>query len=278
MLATGRVRGCSVVEALRTGGRGVKNQALVRSLRSQSRLVETTTDGFEVWDTPIGRYHVPRGTDLFFVLAEQARDLYGSGGDGVARGDVVLDGGANVGVFVKEALDRGARQVVAIEPVPRNVTALQRNFAPEIATGRVVVVPKGVWNKTDVLRMYTYDNSALDSFVLSERPESQTAARPVDLPLTTIDAIVGDLRLERVDFIKLDIEGAERKALEGAKATLTRFRPRLAVATENLPDDFEAIPAIVDGFDLRYEHSFGDCELMPQGIIRPETVFFKPRR
>ena len=115
------------------------------------------------------------------------------------------------------------------------------------------------------------------------RPVARTevvgnGARPVDLPLTTIDAIVDDLRLERVDFIKLDIEGAEREALEGAKATLTRFRPRLAVATENLPDDFEAVPAIVDGFDLRYQHSFGSCELMPQGIIRPETVFFKPRR
>ena len=49
---------------------------------------------------------------------------------------MVLDGGAHVGVYVREALDRGARLVVAIEPAPANVECLRRNFPEEIADGR----------------------------------------------------------------------------------------------------------------------------------------------
>ena len=60
--------------------------------------------------------------------------------------------------------------------------------------------------------------------------------------LTTIDKIVEELQLERVDFIKMDIEGAERKALAGARNTLAERKPRLALAGYHLEDDQTKIP------------------------------------
>src|SRR5262249_42061285 len=98
--------------------------------------------------------------------AEQQRDIYGVNSRGVRTGDIVLDCGANVGVYTRRALDAGAKKVIAIEPAPENILCLRKTFAQEIAGGRVVVYPKGVWDKDDILPMNVDPaNSARDSFV-----------------------------------------------------------------------------------------------------------------
>ena len=57
--------------------------------------------------------------------------------------------------------------------------------------------------------------------------------------------LVEELKLDRVDFIKFDIEGAEHQALRGARETLRRLRPRLAMSAYHLPDDARTLPAEV---------------------------------
>ncbi len=49
----------------------------------------------------------------------------------------------------------------------------------------------------------------------------------LEVPVVRIDQLVAELGLPRVDFIKLDIEGAEREALRGAVQVLKKYRPRL---------------------------------------------------
>ena len=133
----------------------------------------------------------------------------------VRPGDVVLDCGANIGVFVREALDAGAKTVVAIEPAPENIECLRRNFKSDIDAGRVIVYPKGVWDKDDFLTLHVDDhNSAADSFVINPKDSHESDQK---LPLTTIDKLVAELNLQSVDFIKMDIEGAEVKALKGGR-------------------------------------------------------------
>ena len=60
--------------------------------------------------------------------------------------------------------------------------------------------------------------------------------------MTTVDAFVAENGLERVDVIKLDVEGAEMQALEGAAATLAHRRPRLAISVYHRPEDLFSIP------------------------------------
>jgi FkbM family methyltransferase len=231
--ASGRSR-CSL-------GQTVSTFAFVRKLvetrdstKRSLRLLETEGD-LQLWDTHGRKFWIPQTSTSRFplVLAEQTEGIYQIGGSGVHAGDIVLDCGADVGTFTRTALDRGARLVVAIEPMPRKEICLRRTFAAEIAAGRVIVVPKGVWNKEDLLTLYE------DSLV------EQKAGRTWQVPLTTIDKIAEELRLPRVDYIKMDIEGAEKPALAGARLTLNRFRPRLSIATEHLADDAEAIPALI---------------------------------
>jgi hypothetical protein len=65
---------------------------------------------------------------------------------------------------------------------------------------------------------------------------------------------VSELRLPRVDFIKMDIEGAEQKALAGAAATLRAFRPRMALAAyHNGARDLVALPETARRSQPAYE-------------------------
>lgn len=55
----------------------------------------------------------------------------------------------------------------------------------------------------------------------------------VPVAVTTLDELVAGLGLERLDLVKVDIEGAEARLLEGARATLARFRPALMLELED---------------------------------------------
>lgn len=77
--------------------------------------------------------------------------------------------------------------------------------------------------------------------------------------MTTIDKLVSELKLERVDFIKMDIEGAEQKAIFGARETLARYRPRMAICVYHLPDDPVTIPKLVQQAVPAYPWECGLC-------------------
>jgi FkbM family methyltransferase len=272
LVARGRSPHCSITQALQsTAHRRTLTQTKDRILAASRRLEEDPA-GYVLWQTPHGRFWITRGNDYFlpFHLAEQQVGLYDRPGPGVRPGDVVLDCGANVGVYTRHALEAGARLVVAIEPAPDSLECLRRNLAAEIAAGRVIVCPKGVWDKEDWLTLYVDpENTAAASFL-----HSDAKARAVErVPLTTIDNLVAELRLERVDFIKMDIEGAEPNALRGAVQTLQRFRPRLALATYHAPEHPAVIPALVRELVTSYRSACGACS-ESEGVIRPELMFF----
>ncbi len=243
------------------------------TLAAASRRVETDPAGLELWETPEGRLWAPKGSAdaLMQDLAEERLRIYGSGDWGERRGDTVLDCGANIGLFTRVALRSGAKLVVAIEPAPENLECLRRNVAADIAAGRVIVYPKGVWDKDDFLEMnMNPGNSAANSFVLGG---GQNQGR-LRLPLTTIDKLAAELKLDRVDFIKMDVEGAERRALAGARETLAKYHPRLSVSAYHLPDDPDVLPSAVRQGWAGYRMRCGLCGT-PAGPIRPEILYFR---
>jgi FkbM family methyltransferase len=62
---------------------------------------------------------------------------------------------------------------------------------------------------------------------------------------STIDQIARDLALDRIDLIKMDIEGAEPNALAGAWGAIERFRPQLAISIYHAPDHFFELPLLL---------------------------------
>lgn len=268
--------GRSPVCPLSNAVRAEENQKL--QIEVKDRILKASKmvgkdEKFEQWETPKGTYWIASGSRyvLPFNLAEQERQIYGSGSNFVRTGDVVLDCGANIGVFVREALNAGAKTVVAIEPAPENIEALHRNFKDEIAAGRVIVYPKGVWDKDDFLTLHVDDhNSAADSFLLHPKDAHETDQK---FPLTTIDKLASELNLPRVDFIKMDIEGAEVKALNGGRTTIGRDHPRMALSAYHAPDHPVEVPKAVKQAWPGYTMECGPCAVA-NGRIRPDILYF----
>lgn len=237
-------------------------------------MVEETADGFSRWETPLGPFWCPppRNTPAF-AIGEQLAEVYTEGEMALGPSDIVLDCGANIGDFVRLCLRAGVAKVVAIEPSPNNIEAMRRSFSQEIASGRVILVPKGVWHEDSTMTMLLYENSLLDSFVMRNRRPN---ARELELPVTTIDEIVEELKLEKVTFVKMDIEGAERNAIRGAAKTIARFRPRMSLATENLEDDYIVVPQEVQKLRQNYEVQCGLCRQEGRMAYKPDILFFTP--
>ena len=272
----GRAEGCTFADSISLQLSDGLQKEMSR-IEADCRSGPSERDDVLLWQTPYGEFWAPTGTNLPFLMAEQALDLYGEHEFGVKPGDVVLDCGANVGTFTRHALNARAERVIAIEPSPRNAYCLRQTFRKEIDEGKVVIVEAAVWHEPGSMQMAVFDNSALDSLVMRERAESSSKSTMIDVPLTTIDQLVTDLKLERVDFIKMDIEGAERNALRGASETVRKHHPRLAIATENLPDDIRMVPKIVHGFGRPYAQVNGACRMIRFMTLRPEVAQFSPK-
>jgi FkbM family methyltransferase len=241
------------------------------NLVTNSRLLKT--DGnLNLWRTPRGDWWVPKGSDevVLSFLAQQQHKIYGEGVWGVQKGDVVLDAGANIGVYTREALDEGASLVIAIEPGPENVACLRRNFEREIEEKRVIVEALGVWDKDDVLPLYADPlNSGADSFVI-RGPNDHV----INVPLISIDKLVTQLQLRQIDYIKMDIKGATSKALLGAKTVLASAHPRLALSTEELEDNPAEIRSVVLALQPSYQMACGLCSVGGMKV-NPDVLLFR---
>jgi len=273
LVVTGHSRWYSLAEASRCYEQYRRCHETARQLAREVRFGEKDPVGFELWHTPKGKFWMPPGdpTVLPDLLAEQEARVYGTGDHGIRSGDVVLDCGAHVGVYTRQALLDGARLVIAVEPAPENLECLRRNLAAEIAARRVIVCAKGVWDREDSMTLKVKSgNSARDSFFAiweGSRPGPK-------VPLTAIDNLVSELKLERVDFIKMDIEGAEVRAVKGAASTLSRYKPRLAIASYHCPNDPNDIPVQIRKAWSGYRMARGPCTEQA-GQLYPEVLYFR---
>lgn len=181
----------------------------------------------------------------------------------VRPGDVVIDGGACWGdtALYFAPLVGGSGRVISYEFSPSNLVLLASNLArnPDLAA-RIQVEHRALWERSD-------ERLAIEG----TGPATQVGpTQDGDGVLTrAIDDVPEALGLNRIDFIKLDIEGAELSALKGADRTLRRDRPRLAIALYHDFKDWIEIPAYLNGLGLGYRLSLGHFT-----IHHCETVLF----
>lgn len=143
------------------------------------------------------------------------------------QGDTVIDLGGHIGTsaLLFSRLVGPSGRVFSFEPVLH--AALERNMRENGATN-VRVLPVGAGNGEGETAFFLSDRG-VDSRIAGNSGMSDGVE--VSLPVTTLDRFVAEERLDRVDFIKMDIEGAEEAAIRGAQATIARFRPKWSIAS-----------------------------------------------
>lgn len=148
---------------------------------------------------------------------------------------VVVDGGANDGIYSLFASIRvgPTGRVLAFEPSPREQQRLRVNLGlNDVHNVDVYDAALGASMGRTLLAIAGYGHEGQNTVGEAvSNPNVDTVDR-ISVPVLTLDDVVREARLERVDLIKLDIEGSEVAALRGADATLRRFTPLLQLEME----------------------------------------------
>lgn len=179
--------------------------------------------------------------------------------------DVVIDAGACWGetslYFAHEA-----SRVVAFEFIPSNIGVFSKNVdANPWLKQKIDFINRPVWSKSGQELYYVdWGPGSRVSFqkMREDFPDTKTIT-------TTIDDTVRDLGLSKVDFIKMDIEGAELNALKGAERSIRAFHPKLAISLYHSIEDFSTIPRYLTSLGLNYKYY-----LDHHTIYENETVLF----
>ena len=155
--------------------------------------------------------------------------------------EVFIDAGAYDGDTLKSYITSVGNNFLeyhCIEPDARNFKALN-NFILKKQIKNVYTYNIGVWDRETQLG---FSSNFSESSKLS-------VASKTKISVNSIDNLFSD---KPVTFIKMDVEGAEYKALLGAKKTILKNKPKLAICVYHKPEDLIEIPEIIRSFDNSY--------------------------
>jgi FkbM family methyltransferase len=137
------------------------------------------------------------------------------------RGDVFVDVGANIGYLSMLAASHVGQtgRVFAFEPFSQNVKLLHLSRQAN-QFGQVEIFPVAASSDR---RLYLYDNAGTNGFISPLVDDFRAVMQSTIVFSVCLDDVLKDI--EQVDFIKLDVEGAEDLVLQGAEALLQRHQP-----------------------------------------------------
>lgn len=161
--------------------------------------------------------------------------------------EVFLDCGSYIGEEIDylNGLNCGRHKIYAFEPDYKNFAVINKKYC---SCPNIICINKGVWNQS--CELY-FNADGTDGSMVSEYGTDRIEA-------AAIDEIIN----EKVTFIKMDIEGSELQAIQGAKKTIVRDKPKLAICIYHLDSDLWEIPfaihSLAEDYDIFIrQHSLG---------------------
>lgn len=152
------------------------------------------------------------------------------------KGDIVIDAGANIGMFSALAHAKGCKSY-AFEPIKGVIDKYLSRTAEY--NPNITVCEYALSNKRDEL-FFDVKGLTDSAFVSNQNKTDLIKVRAIDL-----DTFANENKLPRIDFIKADIEGAERFMLMGATRVIKEFAPKISICSYHIPDDPQVLKKLI---------------------------------
>lgn len=164
-------------------------------------------------------------------------------------GDIVLDCGGADGDTALYFAAYGAKHVYSFEFLASNVERFKDTLSNNNKFAEnITIVQKALWDKSGI-RLAFEDNG--NASTVSE----QQSVGECSTETITIDEFL-ETQSQPVNYIKMDIEGAELKALEGAVESIKKYKPKLAICVYHKDRDLIDIPNFINSLSLGYKFKF----------------------
>ena len=189
---------------------------------------------------------IPANEDMegFLGLKEQIVDQNGYHTELIPKDAVVVDAGANIGIFsIFAASQRPDITVYAFEPTPETFEALKENtkYYPNIKAFNC-----GLGEKEEMA-----------SVIIGKRSGANRIGKGgIPIPIKTIDSLNLPMK-----FLKMDVEGYEGSIMKGAARTIATYKPVIIMSAYHRPDDTRRLPEILNGiapYDCELKHEYED--------------------
>lgn len=208
-------------------------------------LADIETSKLKLDVCKIGPYFI-RCTDPSALLGSWSEEVYRLKGIcEPEKGDWIIDGGAFQGdtTLWFSNLVGPEGKVFAFEPFGENYDILVENVKKNNIEN-VIPIPKALYNKSCAFSMMGDGQGAM----LVEGNSNVNVIETI-----SIDEYTQSQNCSQVNFIKMDIEGAEAPALEGAVKTIKRYLPKLAISVYHKGTDIVAIPKLIKNIEPNYK-------------------------
>jgi FkbM family methyltransferase len=205
-----------------------------------------------------------------FLLEQYCFREHGAQVVEVCPGDVVLDGGGCWGdttlYFAARTGSKGQVHVFEFSTANLEIMNANLNANPALKT-QVQVHTEALWDVSGQTLSFTENGPGTSLGESSPAPSALTAQT------RTIDDWAAATGVPCVNFIKLDVEGAESRCLRGAERVIRQHRPKLAVALYHSLQDFVDLPRMIDSYAPDYRFHLGHYTIHAEESI----LFAAPR-
>jgi FkbM family methyltransferase len=191
---------------------------------------------------------------------------------------VIFDVGANVGMWTKLFLQkRPDAQIFLFEPDPACRAAIA---SLGLSNTRVITAAVGRRKETGVLHTPRPTDHIASLYPRKDTVAQNVTFSQIEVPIVCIDDVVEEFQIEVIDFMKIDIEGAELDALHGATASLRAGKIR-AIAFEFGCGNVNSRTFLRDFWHLLIPFQFSMFRITPGGALVPiaeyseELEYFK---
>jgi len=153
-----------------------------------------------------------------------------------------IDCGAYIGDTIEELVNQNIDigYTISFEPDSKNLVSLEHTLN-KLNLNNNIVYPAGVYNKNTILK---FANNGIDSSASFDEKSS------IQVPVVSLDTVILN---SNPNFIKMDIEGAEKEALLGAKNTIQKYKPNLAICLYHKEEDLWELPLLINNIEPSYD-------------------------